>query len=46
MNIDLGHSPFGDAPTIPHIGWQTAGKRGNGGGMREHFFVDDEPYNR
>lgn len=46
MNIDIGHSPLGEAPTVPHIGWQTGGKRGGGGGVRGHIFVDDVPYNR
>lgn len=46
VNIDIGHSPSGNAPTVPHIGWQTAGKRGSGGGTRGHIFVDDVPYNR
>ncbi len=46
VNIDLGHSPQGDAPTVPHIGWQTGGKRGTGGAKRGHIFVDDVPYNR
>lgn len=46
VSIDLGHSPYGEAPTVPHVGWQTGGKRGNGGAMRGHIFVDDVPYNR
>ena len=46
VNIDIGHSPNGEAPTVPHIGWQTGGKRGTGGGVRGHIFVDDVPYNR
>ncbi|SEQ06136.1 toxin 47 [Lachnospiraceae bacterium RM5] len=46
VNIDIGHYPDGNAPTVPHIGWQTAGKRGSGGGTRGHIFVDDVPYNR
>ena len=46
VNIDIGHSPSENAPTVPHIGWQTAGKRGSGGGTRGHIFVDDVPYNR
>ena len=46
VNIDLGHSPEGDAPTVPHIGWQTGGKRNSGGAVRGHIFVDDVPYNR
>ena len=46
VSIDLGHSPHGEAPTVPHVGWQTGGKRGNGGALRGHIFVDDVPYNR
>lgn len=46
VSIDLGHSPYGEAPTVPHVGWQTGGKRGNGGALRGHIFVDDVPYNR
>ena len=46
VNIDLGHFLHGDAPTVPHVGWQTGGKRANGGAVRGHIFVDDVPYNR
>ena len=46
VNIDLGHSPMGEAPTVPHVGWQTGGKRGSGGAVRGHIFVDEVPYNR
>lgn len=46
VNIDLGHSPTGEAPTVPHVGWQTGGKRGSGGAVRGHIFVEDVPYNR
>lgn len=46
VSIDLGRSPHGEAPTVPHVGWQTGGKRGNGGALRGHIFVDDVPYNR
>lgn len=41
VNIDLGHSPLGEAPAVPHVGWQTGGKRGLGGAV-----IDDVPYNR
>ena len=44
--IDIGHYGGGDAPTIPHIGWQTGGKRGNGGGLWGHIFVVEVPYSR
>ena len=46
VNIDMGHLPTGQAPTVPHIGWQTGGKRGSGGAIRGHIFVDGVPYNR
>ena len=46
VNIDFGHSPAGAAPTVPHIGWQTGGKRGSGGAVRGHIFVDYVPYGR
>lgn len=46
VSIDLGHPIESGAPTIDHIGWQTGGKRANGGGMRGHIFVDKVPYNR
>ena len=38
--------PIGEAPTVPHVGWQTGGKRGSSGATRGHIFVDDVPYNR
>ncbi len=46
VNIDLGHSPLGEAPAVPHVGWQTGGKRGLGGAVRGHIFLDEVPYNR
>ena len=46
VNIDIGHSPIGNAPTVPHVGWQTGGKRGLGGAVRGHIFVEDVLYNR
>ena len=46
ISIDTGHSFNSGAPTVPHIGWQTGGKRGTGGGIRGHIFVDNVPYNR
>ena len=46
VSIDLGHALDSGAPTVPHVGWQTPGKRGNGGAVRGHIFVDDVPYNR
>jgi hypothetical protein len=44
VNIDLGHSSNG--PQAPHVGWQTPGKRGLGGGVRGHILLDDVPVNR
>lgn len=33
-------------PDAPHIGWQTGGKRSNGGATRGHIIVDEVPYGR
>ena len=44
VNIDLGHTKNG--PDFPHIGYQTAGKRGLGGAKRRHIIVDSVPINR
>lgn len=46
VSVDLGHLAESGAPTVPHVGWQTGGKRINGGGQRGHIFVDEVPYNR
>ena len=46
VSIDIGHSTQSGAPTADHVGWQTGGKRGSGGGVRGHIFVDEVPYNR
>ena len=46
VSVDIGHSLESNAPTAAHVGWQTGGKRGNGGGVRGHIFVDEVPYNR
>lgn len=46
VNIDAAHSPEGGAPTVPHVGWQTGGKRSSGGAIRGHIFVDEVLYNR
>jgi hypothetical protein len=45
VNIDVGHAN-NDAPSTPHIGWQTGGKRNSGGATRGHVFVPDVPVNR
>ncbi|MGN6492769.1 MAG: polymorphic toxin type 47 domain-containing protein [Agriterribacter sp.] len=44
VNVDFGHST--DGPSVPHIGWQTPGKRSSGGGERGHILVDDVPAGR
>lgn len=44
VNIDIGHTKKG--PDVPHIGYQTEGKRKLGGAVRGHIFVDDVPFNR
>jgi hypothetical protein len=44
VNIDLGHKKKG--PSVPHVGFQTPGKRGSGGAARGHILLDDVPYNR
>jgi Bacterial toxin 47 len=45
VNIDIGHTNP-DAPSLPHIGWQTGGKRSAGGKTVGHIFVPDVPVNR
>jgi hypothetical protein len=44
VNIDIGHSV--DGPDVPHIGYQTGGKRLQSGRIRGHIMVDDVPVNR
>ncbi len=46
VSVDIGHPVESGAPTADHVGWQTGGKRGSGGGVRGHIFVDEVPYNR
>lgn len=46
VSVDIGHSAESGAPTADYVGWQTGGKRGSGGGVRGHIFVDEVPYNR
>lgn len=43
VNVDIGHT--GKGPEVPHVGYQTPGKRG-GGALRGHILVDDVPFNR
>lgn len=42
--MDWPHSK--DGPDVPHVGWQTGGKRGAGGAQRGHILLDDVPCNR
>ena len=44
INIDWSHSKNG--PDVPHVGFQTGGKRGDGGAIRGHILLDDVPFNR
>ena len=44
MNVDFGHTNNG--PNTPHVGWQTPGKRGAGGGERGHILIDEIPAGR
>ncbi|MBA4496330.1 polymorphic toxin type 47 domain-containing protein [Paenactinomyces guangxiensis] len=44
VNIDTGHTKNG--PDVPHVGYQTGGKRGSGGAVRGHILVDSVPVNR
>ncbi len=45
VSIDTGHTTYG-SPNSPHVGYQTPGKRKNGGASRGHIFIDDVPYHR
>ena len=44
VNIDFPHTT--DGPDVPHVGWQTAGKRSAAGGARGHILLDSVPYGR
>jgi hypothetical protein len=44
VNIDMEHARAG--PDVPHVGWQTPGKRAAGGGARGHILLDYVEYNR
>jgi RHS repeat-associated protein len=43
VNIDLGHAT--DGPDVPHVGYQTPGKR-SAGSARGHILLDKVPVNR
>jgi len=43
VSIDWPHAKNG--PDLPHVGWQTGGKRSLGG-LRGHIIIDNVPYNR
>ena len=38
--------PTSEGPADPHVGYQTPGKRGNGGAQRGHILLDDVPRTR
>ena len=44
VSVDTGHKQHG--PPMPHVGYQSPGKRGAGGGVRGHILLDSVPYNR
>lgn len=44
VNVDRGHENAG--PPVPHVGFQTDGKRRNGGAVRGHILLDEVPYHR
>lgn len=41
VNVDFGH--INNGPVKPHVGWETAGKRNIGEGMRGHNILDVNP---
>lgn len=41
VNMDTGHATEG--PGVPHVGYQSAGKRASGEGIRGHILLDDVP---
>lgn len=45
VSIDFAHKGEGMVDA-PHVGWQTPGKRGDGGGQRGHIIVDQVPAGR
>jgi RHS repeat-associated protein len=45
VSIDIPHGNP-NAPQMPHVGYQTPGKRGAGGGVRGHILLDEVPVNR
>jgi RHS repeat-associated protein len=44
VNIDYRH--INEGPDAPHIGYQTSGKRSDGGGKRGHIILDEVPAGR
>jgi hypothetical protein len=44
VSVDMAHLKNG--PNVPHVGWQTAGKRSAGGKVVGHILLDDVPVNR
>jgi RHS repeat-associated protein len=44
VNVDWAHQKNG--PAVPHVGFQTGGKRSDNGAVRGHILMDDVPYNR
>lgn len=46
INIDPAHTNNPDAPQIPHVGYQTGGKKKRGGKIVGHIFIDEVIYHR
>lgn len=44
VNVDWAHQKNG--PAVPHVGFQTGGKRSDNGAVRGHILMDSIPYNR
>jgi len=44
VNVDWAHAENG--PDVPHVGFQTGRKRGDGGASRGHILLDEIRFNR
>lgn len=43
--LSIAHARY-VGPDVPHVGWQTPGKRNSGGGERGHILLDEVPTGR
>ena len=46
VNMDWGHRGNPSGPSMPHVGYQTGGKRYQSGASRGHILLDSVPYTR